>query len=95
MVFLHEVVAGGADRSYGIHVAELAGLPRQVVVRARQILSELEGQRPLERPAESAQLALPLEHTLVQELKQLDLERLTPREALDKLFAWQVEHAAR
>ena len=95
VVFLHEVVAGGADRSYGIHVAELAGLPRQVVVRARQILSELEGQRPLERPAESAQLALPLEHTLVQELKQLDLERLTPREALDKLFAWQVEHAAR
>src|SRR5438445_601510 len=50
VVFLHEVVAGGADRSYGIHVAELAGLPRQVVVRARQILSELEGQRPLERP---------------------------------------------
>ena len=95
VVFLHQVVAGGADRSYGIHVAELAGLPRQVVVRARQILTQLEGQRPLEPPAKSAQLTLPLEHTLVQELKQLDLERLTPREALDKLFAWQVQHAAR
>src|SRR5207249_2301862 len=83
VIFLHQVVEGGADRSYGIHVAELAGLPRQIVVRARQVLSELEGQRPLERPAASAQLSLPLDHPVVAELKQLDLERLSPREALD------------
>jgi DNA mismatch repair protein MutS len=94
VTFLHRVVEGGADRSYGIHVAELAGLPRQVVVRARQVLSDLEGQRPLERPEASAQLSLPLDHPVVAELKQLDLERLSPREALEKLYAWQGEHAA-
>ncbi|HXN04167.1 MAG TPA: DNA mismatch repair protein MutS [Candidatus Acidoferrum sp.] len=94
VIFLHQVVEGGADRSYGIHVAELAGLPRQVVVRARQVLSELEGQRPLERPEASAQLSLPLDHPVVAELKQLDLERLSPREALEKLFAWQGQHAS-
>jgi DNA mismatch repair protein MutS len=93
VIFLHQVVEGGADRSYGIHVAELAGLPRQVVVRARQVLSDLEGQRPLERPEASAQLSLPLDHPVVAELKQLDLERLSPREALEKLFAWQGQHA--
>jgi DNA mismatch repair protein MutS len=93
VIFLHQVVEGGADRSYGIHVAELAGIPRQVVVRARQVLSELEGQRPLERPDASAQLSLPLDHPVVAELKQLDLERLSPREALEKLYAWQGEHA--
>jgi DNA mismatch repair protein MutS len=92
VIFLHQVVEGGADRSYGIHVAELAGIPRQVVVRARQVLSELEGQRPLERPEASAQLSLPLDHPVVAELKQLDLERLSPREALEKLYAWQGEH---
>jgi DNA mismatch repair protein MutS len=94
VIFLHQVVEGGADRSYGIHVAELAGLPRQVVVRARQVLAELEGQRPLERPQASAQLSLPLDHPVVAELKQLDLERLSPREALEKLYAWQGKHVA-
>jgi DNA mismatch repair protein MutS len=94
VIFLHQVIEGGADRSYGIHVAELAGLPRQVVIRARQVLSDLEGQRPLERPEASAQLSLPLDHPVVAELKQLDLERLSPREALEKLFAWQGQHAA-
>ena len=93
VIFLHQVVEGGADRSYGIHVAELAGLPRQVVVRARQVLNDLEGQRPLERPEASAQLSLPLDHPVVAELKQLDLERLSPREALEKLYAWQGQHA--
>jgi DNA mismatch repair protein MutS len=93
VIFLHQVVEGGADRSYGIHVAELAGLPRQVVVRARRVLGELEGQRPLERPEASAQLSLPLEHPVLAELKQLDLERLSPREALEKLYAWQEQHA--
>jgi DNA mismatch repair protein MutS len=96
VVFLHQVVAGGADRSYGIHVAELAGLPRQVVVRARQIMSELEGQRPLDRPAPSPQLLLPLqERGILEELNQLDLEELSPRQALEKLFEWRLQHASR
>jgi len=93
VIFLHQVVEGGADRSYGIHVAELAGLPRQVGGASRQVLADLEGQRPLERPEASGQLSLPLDHPVVAELKQLDLERLSPREALEKLFAWQGQHA--
>jgi len=64
-----------------------------VVVRARQILQELEGARPLERAAPSDQLSLPLEQALLEELRQLDLERLTPKEALDKLYSWQGQHA--
>ena len=93
VVFLHQVVPGGADRSFGIHVAQLAGLPRQVVVRSRRILAALEGQRPLERAPASAQLSLELQPGLVDELLQLDLDRLTPRQALDQLFAWQAAHA--
>src|SRR5258708_11450776 len=48
--FLHRVVPGGADRSYGIHVAALAGLPSGVIARARQRLAELQRQPPLEPP---------------------------------------------
>src|ERR671936_2178290 len=72
--FLHRVVPGGADRSYGIHVAALAGLPPQVIQRARQVLAELEKERPLE-PAE-LQLGLPLATVpdpLRQELEALEL----------------------
>ena len=85
--FLHRVVPGGADRSYGIHVAALAGLPPQVIARARQVLAELEKQRPLE-PAE-LQLGLPLAaepDPLRKELEAIELDRLSPLEALQKLY---------
>jgi len=85
--FLHRVVAGGADRSYGIHVAALAGLPPQLVARARDVLAELERQRPLE-PVE-LQLGLPLvpaEDEVRQELSTIELDRLSPLEALQKLY---------
>lgn len=85
--FLHRVVPGGADRSYGIHVAALAGLPPGLIARARQILEELERQRPLEPP--ELQLGLPLESPpdpLRRELAALELDRLTPLEALEKLY---------
>ncbi len=85
--FLHRVVPGGADRSYGIHVAALAGLPAQVIARARQVLAELERQRPLEPPEQ--QLGLPLEiapDPLRLELEGLELDRLSPLEALQKLY---------
>ena len=85
--FLHRVVPGGADRSYGIHVAALAGLPSAVIARARAILGELERQRPLE-PADQ-QLGLPLQvpsDPLVSELEELQLDRLSPLEALQKLY---------
>ena len=85
--FLHQVVPGGADRSYGIHVAALAGLPASVIARARQILADLERQRPLEPPDQ--QLGLPLEvapDPLRTELEGLELDHLTPLEALQKLY---------
>ncbi|HEY4025229.1 MAG TPA: DNA mismatch repair protein MutS [Candidatus Dormibacteraeota bacterium] len=85
--FLHRVVPGGADRSYGIHVAALAGLPPQLIARARDILAELERQRPLE-PVEQ-QLGLPLvqgDDRLRDALTSIELDRLSPLEALQKLY---------
>ena len=85
--FLHRVVPGGADRSYGIHVAALAGLPASVIARARNVLTELERQRPLEPPDQ--QLGLPMELTpdpLRRELEELEPDSLSPLEALQKLY---------
>jgi DNA mismatch repair protein MutS len=85
--FLHRVVPGGADRSYGIHVAALAGLPSGVIARARQVLAELERQRPLEPPEQ--QLGLPIElapDPLRKELQDLEPDSLSPLEALQKLY---------
>ena len=90
VTFLHRIVEGGADRSYGIHVARLAGVPASVLVRARQLLTELERERPVAgRHGEPDQLSLgiatPSEHPVVAELAQLDIEALTPIAALNKL----------
>ena len=85
--FLHRVVPGGADRSYGIHVAALAGLPSGVIARARQVLGELERQRPLEPP--ELQLGLPIElapDPLRKELQDIEPDSLSPLEALQKLY---------
>ncbi|HEX7264482.1 MAG TPA: DNA mismatch repair protein MutS [Candidatus Dormibacteraeota bacterium] len=85
--FLHRVVPGGADRSYGIHVAALAGLPSSVIARARQVLAELERQRPLEPPEQ--QLGLPMEMApdpLRKELEEIEPDKLSPLEALQKLY---------
>jgi DNA mismatch repair protein MutS len=94
IVFLHKIVAGRSDRSYGIHVAQLAGLPPAVVRRAAEILKSLErdelarGGRPSLSggPAASQQLGLfqaPTEpDPIVQRLRAIDVNRLTPLEAL-------------
>jgi len=93
VTFLHRIVEGGADRSYGIHVARLAGIPGGVVARARELLAELESARPLgPRTPPSAQLALPLPaapHPVVEELGRIDLDGLTPLAALNKLAEWR------
>jgi DNA mismatch repair protein MutS len=85
--FLHRVVAGGADRSYGIHVAALAGLPPQVIARARQVLGELERQKPLEPPEQQLGLALELAPDPIRaELAELEVDSLSPLDALRKLY---------
>jgi DNA mismatch repair protein MutS len=90
VTFLHRIVPGGADRSYGIHVAEIAGLPPPLTARAREILAGLERTRPLAGPEEAppqAQLALPIEveHPLVRELAEIEIDSLSPLEALNRL----------
>jgi len=93
--FLHRVVPGGADRSYGIHVARLAGIPRAVTRRAEEILRELERQgRHRERRREPAveviQLSLLGEpNPALEDLNALDVLSLTPIEAIGKLFELQ------
>ncbi|HEX2443290.1 MAG TPA: DNA mismatch repair protein MutS [Vicinamibacterales bacterium] len=99
IVFLRKVVPGRSDRSYGIQVARLAGLPAPVIARAREILDALErdelarGGRPSltagTPPEGSGQLGLfqvPAEdHAVVRRLRQLDVDRMTPLEALTLL----------
>ncbi len=105
VVFLRQVVPGGADRSYGLHVAQLAGIPRAIVRRAGEILADLEatsrssGERVARRGAMRA--AAPSAEPVIQmtffgqpepvleELKTLDVEGLSPLEAITKLFELQ------
>jgi DNA mismatch repair protein MutS len=92
VIFLHRLRPGGADRSYGIHVGRLAGLPAEVVSRARDVLRSLEaGHRVAAAPSPADQLGLfaAPESPLLAELKALDLDGLTPREALARLAELQ------
>jgi DNA mismatch repair protein MutS len=93
VVFLHKIVPGGADRSYGIHVAQLAGLPGPVIQRANEIMAELEktSGRAVKIDPHAAQQAMlfPESSPLLNELKELDINSLSPIEALNKLFEWQ------
>ena len=98
IAFLHRIVPGGADRSYGVHVAMLAGMPPSVVNRAQELLTDLEqgegvGRGKKRRAASSPQLTLPLfapENDGVSDaLRQLDIANLTPLEAINKLYELQ------
>ena len=94
VVFLHEVGEGVANRSYGIHVARLAGMPESVLTRAEQVLNQLEEKKAHQKPLFDD---LPLfsavekevqakESVVEKELKALDVDALSPREALDVLY---------
>jgi DNA mismatch repair protein MutS len=93
IVFLHKVQTGGTDRSYGVQVARLAGLPAPVIARAKALLAELEEAGQLRTDASDAvQLGLfaqPGPDPLLAELASLDLAHLTPLEALNMLAKWQ------
>jgi DNA mismatch repair protein MutS len=91
IVFLRRIVPGGADRSYGVHVAELAGLPKAVVQRARDVLLELESGDGAGRAREAAsQLSLfaatPPDDGLRREVAGIDVDAMTPLEALTRLY---------
>jgi DNA mismatch repair protein MutS len=102
VVFLHKVVPGGADRSYGVHVAKLAGMPKAVVNRANEILKELEaqgsdfdlrrrGKRKDEPDKDTAQLTLfsTEPHPVIEELRGLRIEEMSPIDAMTKLYELQ------
>jgi DNA mismatch repair protein MutS len=98
VVFLHEVAPGAADRSYGIHVAKLAGLPQAVVARAEEVLRALEegreGHKPLARiddlPLFSAMPAVKVDaksNAVEDALREVLPDSLTPKAALELIYA--------
>ena len=104
IVFLHKIVPGGTDKAYGIHVARLAGIPPQVLDRARAILSHLEQEHvggrgtPAAIPVREEPAAAPVQQlglfagpgdALVRELEGVDVNSLTPLEALNLLDKWR------
>ncbi|HEX5628955.1 MAG TPA: DNA mismatch repair protein MutS, partial [Usitatibacteraceae bacterium] len=91
IVFLHRLEPGPADKSYGIHVAHLAGIPKEVVRAARKHLAELESHLRSSGPqadlfAQAAAAVEPAPHPVLDELADLDPDALTPKEALDALY---------
>src|SRR3989449_2062685 len=105
VIFLHRIVEGGTDRSYGIHVARLAGVPREVLERARQLLSELSVQhvgrpkvsrgRKSDRTAvDESQLPLFVDpaRELLTNLAGTSVEALTPIQAFDLLRQWKEKY---
>jgi DNA mismatch repair protein MutS len=100
IVFLRKIIPGGADKSYGIHVAQLAGIPRQVVRRAEEVLEELEraGDAPRRRQrmreiAQPQAIQMTLfsaePDPLIEDLKALPIDELTPLEAISRLYELQ------
>ncbi|MBT8487418.1 MAG: DNA mismatch repair protein MutS [Gemmatimonadetes bacterium] len=99
IVFLRRLAEGGADRSYGIQVARLAGLPDAIVLRARELLHELEGthtgggeglgrrgaHRPRSEPHQQLSM-FQVEHPMVSRLRAIDPDQISPREALQILY---------
>jgi DNA mismatch repair protein MutS len=91
IIFLHRLSPGGSDRSYGIHVGRLAGLPESVVNRAGEILGLLEsghhvvGQTPPPAPDERQLALFDPENPILQQLRALDINQMTPIEALGQL----------
>jgi len=105
IVFLRRLEEGGADRSYGIQVARLAGIPREVILRAQELLAELEGThsgggeglgrrgrlRPESEPPPNQLSLFAMEHPVLHRLKELEVDRMTPLEALNALASMRSE----
>ena len=99
VIFLYRIVPGGVDKSYGIHVAQLAGLPRPVVQRANEVLKDMEkdsGRKTGVRGSPKQKNDIPQQISffgqkspVVAELEELDINSLTPLEAINKLYELQ------
>ncbi len=100
IVFLRKILPGGTDRSYGIQVAQLAGLPREVIHRAKEIMAQLEAEKHIKGKLERGeQLTFadfvygeqvpPEQPPMVNELQDLDVDAITPLEALMKIAQWK------
>lgn len=100
VVFLRKIIPGGADRSYGIHVAQLAGLPKSVIHRAQEVMQGLENgsaekdkqhtRRGIPKPPPTEQIPLfGTKPPLIDEIENLDIDSMTPLEAITKLYEFQ------
>jgi DNA mismatch repair protein MutS len=98
IVFLHKIAPGSADKSYGIHVAQRAGVPEEVLSRAREVLAELE-RHHVETPDRPGRIRRPravqrslfanVEDPILQALRELDVDRATPEEVLGAVRRWK------
>jgi DNA mismatch repair protein MutS len=97
VVFLHKIASGSADKSYGIHVAQLAGVPEEVLSRAREVLADLESHhvttqdppgRRKRRPAQPSLFAAS-DDPVLEALREFDTNRATPEEALAQVKRWR------
>ena len=98
VIFLRKLVSGGADQSYGIEVAQLAGVPAWIIRRGREILKELEaGERPApvqskeEESEEQMGFADLAGQAVLEELRKVELNTLTPIEAMNLLYGWKAK----
>jgi len=95
ILWLRKIMRGGTDKSYGVQVARLAGLPPEVIARAREVLEQLEGGRAMAKVEKVDRLQLTLfeaaEPEMVKELRALNVDSLTPLEALTLLNRWKQE----
>lgn len=96
IIFLHRIVPGGTDKSYGIYVARLAGLPPAILTRAREILDRLEStHQPMvvvdqgEKPAYQLTFFDLLQSPMLEEIRKINPDELSPRQALEKIYQWK------
>jgi DNA mismatch repair protein MutS len=94
VVFLHEIIEGSADKSYGIHVAELAGLPQTVIARAQEILKETNTKITSVNTAEATSKSFVEESNMLKFLRGIKPDDLSPKQALKTLYELK-EHASR